>query len=67
MTDPQARTIKLNALKDRIARDEYAVDVDAVAEALIRRMGGPRARNPLADVSRSGARSRAPRAARRLR
>jgi anti-sigma-28 factor FlgM len=67
VTDLPARTVKLNALKDRIARDEYAVDVDAVADALIRRMRDARAATPHAAVSRNGARSRAPRAARRLR
>ena len=30
--------LKLAALKDQIARDQYAVDPDVVAEALIRRV-----------------------------
>ena len=67
MTDSRARTMKLNDLKDRIARDEYVVDVDAVADALIRRIRIARAASPPGAVSRGGARTRAPRAARRPR
>jgi Anti-sigma-28 factor, FlgM len=54
MIDPD-RTLKLDALKARIARSEYAVDPDAVAEALILRLA----------LSRRRVRSRAPRAPRR--
>jgi hypothetical protein len=57
--------LKLAALKDQIARDQYAVDPDVVAEALIRRVRERRAGT--ASVSRSGARSRAGRAPRRPR
>jgi Anti-sigma-28 factor, FlgM len=60
VTDSDARAVKINALKDRIARDEYVVDVHAVAEAMIRR-----AARMAAGVSRNGARSRGPRAPRR--
>jgi hypothetical protein len=55
--------MKLAALKDQIARDQYAVDPDAVAEALIRRMRAQRAGAP--PVSRGDARSRSGRAPRR--
>ena len=34
--DPQDRKMKLASLKEQIARDQYAVDPDAIAEALIR-------------------------------
>jgi hypothetical protein len=58
---PLARQMKLESLKERIARADYAVDPDVVAEAVIRRMrfvheleAGPR-------VSRRDARSREPR------
>ena len=66
-TDPDAqdRKMKLASLKDQIARDQYAVDPDAVAEAFIRRVRGDRTSAP--PVSRSGARSRAGRAPRRPR
>ena len=49
--------MKLAALKDQIARDQYAVDPDIVAEALIRRVRARRAGTP--PVSRGDARSRA--------
>jgi anti-sigma-28 factor FlgM len=62
VTDSDARAMKINALKGRIARDEYVVDVHAVAEAMIRRLRAARA---AAGISRNGARSRAPRAPRR--
>jgi hypothetical protein len=59
--DPLARQMKLDSLKERIARADYLVDPDAVAEAVIRRMrfvheaeAGPR-------VSRRDARSPEPR------
>ena len=57
--------MKLAALKDQIARDQYAVDPDVVAEALIRHVCLRRAGAP--PVSRSDARSRAGRAPRRPR
>ena len=38
LSPAQARKMKLEALKERIAREDYAVDADAVAEALIRRV-----------------------------
>lgn len=63
--DPLDRMLKLAALKDQIARDQYAVDPDVVAEALIRRV---RAQHAGAQpVSRRDARSRAGRAPRRPR
>jgi len=66
--DPLARQMKLDSLKERIARADYAVDPDVVAEAVIRRMRFSRAiddeqpgwRRPR--VSPNGARSREPRA-----
>jgi hypothetical protein len=63
--DPLDRMLKLAALKDQIARDQYAVDPDVVAEALIRRVRAQRAAS--APLSRRDARSRAPRAPRRPR
>jgi phosphate uptake regulator len=63
--DPQARKMKLALLKDQIARDQYAVDPDAVAEAFIRRVRAGRTSAP--PVSRGDARSRAGRAPRRPR
>jgi hypothetical protein len=63
--NPQARKMKLDSLKDQIARAEYAVDAVVVAEALIRRVCADRASAPA--VSRRDARSRAARAARRPR
>jgi Anti-sigma-28 factor, FlgM len=61
--DAQDRPMKLAALKDQIARDQYAVDPDVVAEALIRRVRAQRAGTP--PVSRGDARSRSGRAPRR--
>ena len=61
--DAQDRLMKLAALKDQIARDQYAVDPDIVAEALIRRVRARRAGTP--PVSRGDARSRSGRAPRR--
>src|SRR5512133_4167743 len=55
-SDPLDRMLKLAALKDQIARDQYAVDPDVVAEALIRRVRARRAGAP--PVSRGDARSR---------
>jgi hypothetical protein len=63
--DPQDRKMKLDSLKDQIARDQYAVDPAVVAEALIRRVCAPRAAAP--PVSLRDARSRAGRAPRRPR
>jgi hypothetical protein len=57
--------MKLATLKDQIARDQYAVDPDVVAEALIRRVCVQQAAAP--PVSRRDARSRAARAPRRPR
>jgi hypothetical protein len=63
--DPLDRMLKLATLKDQIARDQYAVDPDVVAEALIRRVRAQRAGAP--SLSRRDARSRAGRAPRRPR
>jgi hypothetical protein len=63
--DPLDRMLKLATLKDQIARDQYAVDPDVVAEALIRRVRAQRAGTQ--PVSRRDARSRAARAPRRPR
>jgi hypothetical protein len=60
--DPLARQMKLDSLKERIARADYAVDPDVVAEAVIRRMRFSRAVDAEPRVSRDGARSREPRA-----
>jgi hypothetical protein len=60
--DPLARQMKLDSLKERIARAEYAVDPDVVAEAVIRRMRFGRAVDTEPRVIRDGARSREPRA-----
>ena len=60
--DPLARQMKLDSLKERIARADYAVDPDAVAEAVIRRMRFARALDAEPRVSPRGARSREPRA-----
>ena len=60
--DPLARQMKLDSLKERIARADYAVDPDAVAEAVIRRMRFSRPLDAEPRVSPSGARSREPRA-----
>ena len=64
-SDPLDRMLKLATLKDQIARDQYAVDPDVVAEALIRRVRERRAGT--GSVSRGDARSRAGRAPRRPR
>ena len=64
-SDPLDRMLKLATLKDQIARDQYAVDPDVVAEALIRRVCAQQAAAP--PVSRRDARSRAGRAPRRPR
>ena len=64
--DPVDRMMKLASLKDQIARDQYAVDPDVVAEALIRRVNAQRAAASSA-VSRRDARSHAGRAPRRPR
>jgi hypothetical protein len=64
-SDPLARKMKLESLKQRIARADYAVDADAVAEALIRRVDVARALAPQMSLSRRGARSRGPLAPRR--
>ena len=63
--DSPDRKMKLAALKDQIARDEYAVDPNVVAEAFIRRVCPERAGAP--PVSRRDARSHAARAQRRPR
>jgi hypothetical protein len=60
--DPLARQMKLDSLKERIARADYAVDPDVVAEAVIRRMRFSRAIDDEPRVSPNGARSREPRA-----
>jgi hypothetical protein len=62
-SDPLDRMLKLATLKDQIARDQYAVDPDVVAEALIRRVRERRAGS--APVTRGDARSRSGRAPRR--
>jgi hypothetical protein len=61
--DQQDHLMKLATIKDQIARDQYAVDPDVVAEALIRRVRaqGAGAR----PVSRGDAHSRSGRAPRR--
>ena len=63
--DPQDRKMKLASLKDQIARDQYAVDPNVVAEAFLRRVCPERASSP--PVSRRDARSRSARAPRRPR
>jgi hypothetical protein len=63
--DSQDRKMKLASLKDQIARDQYAIDPNVVAEAFIRRVCPERASAP--PVSRRDARSRAARAPRRPR
>jgi hypothetical protein len=55
--DPLARKMKLDSLKERIARSDYAVDPDAVAEALIRRADVVRVLAPASALTRLGARS----------
>jgi hypothetical protein len=66
-SDPLARTMKLESLKERIARAEYAVDPDAVAEALMRRIDVVRVLTPAPALSRRGAHSHGSRAPRRPR
>jgi Anti-sigma-28 factor, FlgM len=56
--DPLARKMKLDSLKERIARADYAVDPNAVAEALIRRVDVTRVLGPAPTLSRRGAHSR---------
>jgi hypothetical protein len=58
--------MKIDSLKARIERSDYAVDPEAVAEALIRHVRLKGMPAP-ASLSRRGARSRAPRAPRRPR
>jgi hypothetical protein len=62
--DPSlARQMKLDSLKERIARADYAVDPDVVAEAVLRRMGFVRVAHTEPRVIPRDARSRAPRVA----
>jgi hypothetical protein len=35
--DPESRTMHVESLKARVARDDYVVDPEAVAEAMLRR------------------------------
>jgi hypothetical protein len=56
-----ARQMKLDSLKERIARADYAVDPDVVAEAVIRRMRFVRDLDAEPRVSRGDARSPEPR------
>jgi hypothetical protein len=60
--DPLARQMKLDSLKERIARSDYAVDPDVVAEAVIRRMRVVRELGTEPRVIPRGAHSREPRA-----
>jgi hypothetical protein len=66
-TDPLARKMKLDSLKERIARADYAVDPDAVAEALIRRVDVTRVLTAGHALSQRGAHSRVARVSRRPR
>ena len=59
------RQMKIDSIKARIERADYEVDLEAVAEALIRRMRAARLAAP--PVSRRGARIRVRRARRRPR
>ena len=60
--DPSlARQMKLDSLKERIARADYAVDPDVVAEAVIRRMRFVRELEAEPRVIRCDARSHEPR------
>ena len=59
--DPLARQMKLDSLKERIARADYLVDPDLVAEAVIRRMRFTREPEAEGRVSRGDARSPGPR------
>jgi hypothetical protein len=54
---PLARQMKLESLKERIARADYAVDPDVVAEAVIRRMRFVRELDNEPRVTRRDARS----------
>ena len=58
--DPLARQMKLDSLKERIARADYLVDPDVVAEAVIRRMRFARDLEAEPRVTRSDARSPEP-------
>jgi Anti-sigma-28 factor, FlgM len=60
-TDPLARKMKLDTLKERIARAEYPVNPDVVAEALIRRVDVARVLTANPALSLRGAHSREPR------
>ena len=63
-SDPlAARQMKLESLKERIARADYAVDPDVVAEAVLRRMGIVHAPDTEPRVIPRGARSHEPRVA----
>jgi hypothetical protein len=59
--DPLARQMKLDSLKERIARADYLVDPDVVAEAVIRRMRFVRELEAEPRVTRRDARSPEPR------
>ncbi len=48
--DDEIRTMKLTELKTRVARAQYDVDVDAVAEAFVARMLAAHAALRRADV-----------------
>jgi Anti-sigma-28 factor, FlgM len=48
--DDEIRTMKLTELKTRVARAQYQVDVDAVAEAFVARMLAAHAALRRADV-----------------
>jgi hypothetical protein len=63
--DPLSRKMKLESLKERIARADYAVDPDAVAEALIRRLDVVRLVASAPALTRRGAHSLAPHVQRR--
>jgi hypothetical protein len=56
--DPLARKMKLDSLKERIARSDYPVDPDAVAEALMRHADVVRVLASASALTRRGARSR---------
>ena len=60
--DPLSRQMKLDSIKERIARADYAVDPDVVAEAVLRRMGFVRALDTEPRINLRGVRSREPRA-----
>jgi hypothetical protein len=63
--DPLARQMKLDSLKERIARADYAVDPAAVAEAIIRRVDVTRVLAPAPALIRRGAHTRVPHGQRR--